>query len=377
MSDLHIGLNLIFLVPGETGGLEVVARELLPALVAAAPERTRFTAFVSRDAGPGPWGELIPKVVVPVRVANRAEWVRGEQQLLPRLAAERRIGLLHSLASTAPAWGSFRRVVTINDLIYRHVPDAHSRLRSLGMRVLVPLAVRRSHRVIALSEATKRDLVSLLGAAPDHIDVVAPGFGTPARAHPLPERTLRDRFSLGERRVLLSLSAKRAHKNLQALLEALALLDDRPILVLAGYPTPYERMLREHARALGIDGDVRWVGWLAPDELEGLWSITAAFVFPSLYEGFGLPVLEAMARNVAVACSNASALPEVAGDAALLFDPRDPAAIAGALRRLLAGGPEVERLRAAGGRRAHEFTWERSARETLGSYERALFRPVP
>jgi hypothetical protein len=79
---VHVGLNLIFLVPGETGGMEVAARETIPALVAAAPPGTRFTAFVNREAGPGPWDELIEKIVVPVRVANRLEWVRGEQQLL-------------------------------------------------------------------------------------------------------------------------------------------------------------------------------------------------------------------------------------------------------------------------------------------------------
>jgi alpha-1,3-rhamnosyl/mannosyltransferase len=95
-------------------------------------------------------------------------------------------------------------------------------------------------------------------------------------------------------------------------------------------------------------------------------------VFPSLYEGFGLPVLEAMARGVAVACSTGSSLPEVAGDAALLFDPGDPRAIADAIEQLLAGGPEIERLRAAGLRRAATFTWERTASLTLDSYARAL-----
>ena len=129
----------------------------------------------------------------------------------------------------------------------------------------------------------------------------------------------------------LSLSAKRPHKNLAALLEALALVETRPVLVVGGYPTEHERELRRRAQALGVAADVRWPGWLEPAEVEGLWKLSAGFVFPSLYEGFGLPVLEAMARGVAVACSNASSLPEVAGDAALLFDPHDPRAIAAAL----------------------------------------------
>jgi glycosyltransferase involved in cell wall biosynthesis len=369
---VHVGLNLIFLVPGETGGMEVAARETIPALVAAAPAGTRFTAFVNRDAGPGPWDDLIEKVVVPVRVANRLEWVRGEQQLLPRLAMSAGVDLVHSLASTAPGWGRFTRVVTVHDLIYRHLPGAHQGMRSVAMRLLVPLAVRRSDRVIVDSEATKRDLIELLHTRPQRIDVVPLGIGALQRADPLPERDVRARFGLGDRSVLLSLSAKREHKNLGALLEALAALRSRPVLILAGYPTPHERELRERARALGIADDVRWPGWLAPSELEGLWRLTSAFVFPSLYEGFGLPVLEAMARGVPVACSNTSSLPEVAGEAALMFDPRDPRSISVALERLLHAGPEIDALKAAGVARAAEFTWQRTASGTLASYTRAL-----
>jgi glycosyltransferase involved in cell wall biosynthesis len=369
-----VGLNLIFLVPDHTGGLEIYARELIAAIASISPADTRFVSFVNRESAdePGPWRELGHTVVVPVRATRRTDWVRGEQQLLPRLAAREGVELVHSLASTAPAWGRFRRVVTVHDLIYRHYPEAHAGIRSLGMRVLVPLAVRRSDRVIAISEATRRDVVASLGTSEADIDVVPQGLGTPRRVEPVAEPALREQLSLGDRPVLLSLSAKRPHKNIAALLDALARLEERPVLVVAGYPTAYERTLRERARALGIEEDVRWVGWLGPAELEGLWAISRAFAFPSLYEGFGLPVLEAMARGVPVACSNASSLPEVAGDAALYFDPGDPRALADALAALLAGGPEVERRRAAGIERAAQFTWERTARLTLESYRRTL-----
>src|SRR6185437_5322879 len=187
------------------------------------------------------------------------------------------------------------------------------------------------------------------------------------------ERELRERFALAHRDVVLSLSAKRPHKNLRVLLDALAEIDvgSRPVLVLPGYPTAHEAELREHARARGLEDDVRFHGWVSAQELEGLWELAHAFVYPSLYEGFGLPVLEAMARGVPVACSNASSLPEVAGAAALLFDPHDEAAIAAALERLLADRREAERLRARGLERVREFTWERTARLTLESYRRA------
>jgi len=374
---MHIGLNLIFLVPGETGGMEVAAREVIPELVAQAPAGTRFTAFVNREAAEakdGPWGELVPAVTVPVRARDRVQWVLGEQTLLPVLAARARVELVHSLASTAPLWGRFRRVVTVHDLIYARFPEAHAGMRDKGMRVLVPWAARRSHRVIVDSHSTRADLIALLGVSPERIDVVPLGLGALARERPAPERDVRGRLALGDRRVVLSLSAKRPHKNLTALIGALALIpaEDRPVLVLPGYATAHEAELRARAGALGLAEDVRFPPWVSSAELEGLWAIARAFVFPSLYEGFGLPVLEAMARGVPVACSNTSSLPEVAGDAALLFDPTDERAIATSLRRLLEDEQLRERLVARGLARAREFTWERTARLTLDSYRRAL-----
>ncbi|HEX5852014.1 MAG TPA: glycosyltransferase family 1 protein [Solirubrobacteraceae bacterium] len=373
----HVGLNLIFLVPGETGGMEVVARELIPALLAAAPAGMRFTAFVNREAASargGPWGELLPAVTVPVNARDRKQWVLGEQTLLPPMAARAGVKLMHSLASTAPAWGPFRRVVTVHDLIYARFPDAHAGIRDKGMRLLVPLAVRRSHRVIADSQSTREDLLELARARPERVDVVPLGLGTVQREQPLGEREVRAKFELGERPVLLSLSAKRPHKNLLALIGALARIPvpERPVLVLPGYATDHEAELREQARTLGVDGDVRFPAWVSAAELEGLWKITRAFLFPSLYEGFGLPVLEAMARGVPVACADASSLPEVAGEAALLFDPRSEDAIADALLRLLRDEELCERLRRLGLQRAAGFTWERTAEGTLASYALAL-----
>lgn len=372
----NVGINLIYLVPGETGGMETFARELIPALVRAAPG-LRFTAFVNREAAAArgaPWGELVPAVTVPVNARRREQWVLGEQLLLPRLAARHRVELLHSLASTSPARGGGTRVVTVHDLIYARFPEAHQGLRDRGLRVVVPLGLRRAQRILAISESTREDLVELLGIAPARIDVVPQGTtAAPPAAPPAPAR-VRARFGLGGRRVILSLSAKRPHKNLLALVAALARIAParRPLLVLPGYPTWHEAELRGHAERLGLADDVRFEGWLGDSELAGLWAVADAFVYPSLYEGFGLPVLEAMARGVPVACADASSLPEVAGDAALLFDPRSEEQIAGAIERLLDDPQLAARLAARGRRRAQQFTWERTARLTLAGYARAL-----
>jgi glycosyltransferase involved in cell wall biosynthesis len=375
MRAAHVGLNLIFLVPGETGGMEIAARELLPALIDAAPPQMRFTAFLSREAaGGGPWAELMPTITVPVNARSRPQWVLGEQALLPRLAARAGVDLMHSLASTAPAWGAFRKVVTVHDLIYARFPEAHAGLRAQAMKALVPLAVRRSDRVIAISRSTKSDLQSLLHTPAEKIDIVSQGLGQIRSAAGLPSEQIRERFELGQRSVVLCLSAKRPHKNLLTMIGALARIpaERRPVAIMPGYPTAHEEQLRERSRELGVERDVRLIGWVAGAELEGLWSLADAFVYPSLYEGFGLPVLEAMARGVPVACANASSLPEVVGEAALLFDPRSEAEIATAIERLLADDELRARLQAAGADRAAHFTWERTAQLTLESYTRTL-----
>jgi glycosyltransferase involved in cell wall biosynthesis len=378
---MHVGLNLIYLVPGETGGMEVVARELLPELVKAAPG-IQFTAFINREAAAandGPWGEILPAVTVPVNASSRVQWVLGDQALLPPLARRHRVELMHSLASIAPAWGPYRRVVTVHDIIYARFPETHAGLRDLGMRVLVPAAVRSAHRVMVDAHSTKDDLVRMLKAQASKIDVVPLGLGAPRRHPPAPDAQVRERLKLGTRQVILSLSAKRPHKNLSTLIRALGRIDRerRPLLVLPGYPTEHEGELRALAAAQGLADDVRFLHWISNEDLEGLWELTQVFVFPSLYEGFGLPLLEAMDRSVPVAASNASSLPEVAGDAALLFDPHDLAQLSEAIERLLDDSELRAKLIARGHERVKHFTWERTARGTLDSYARALVLAGP
>jgi glycosyltransferase involved in cell wall biosynthesis len=245
---------------------------------------------------------------------------------------------------------------------------------TLGMRALVRLAVARSDRVIVDSQSTGDDVVRLLGVSPDEIDVVPLGIGTTATEVAMAEEQLRRDLSLGDRQVVLSVSAKRPHKNLLRLIDAVAALPEgrRPVLVLPGYPTWHEDELRARAAERGVAEDVRFLGWVDASTLEGLYAAASCFVFPSLYEGFGLPVLEAMARRAPVACSNTSSLPEVAGDAALLFDPEDPDAITTAIGRLLDDGALADELRERGRRQVERFSWRRSAEATIASYRRAL-----
>ncbi|MGI8632903.1 MAG: glycosyltransferase family 4 protein [Solirubrobacterales bacterium] len=373
----HVGLNLAFLTPGAVGGMEIYARGLIPALRRGSPSM-RLTAFVHKQAFPelrdSPWLEGVDVHSLSVG-PSRVGWVLGDQLAVPRAARRAGVELLHSLASTGPAVPRLPSVVTVHDLIYRHHPDAHSLLLRQGMRVLVPLAARRADRVIAISQATARDLQQS-GIDPQRIDIVPNGGGKGPAAAPLPETEVRSRLRLGDRPLVLSPSAKRPHKNLIRLLDAVAGMDGepKPTVVIPGYPTPHEQELRSHAVALGISDRVHLPGWVDDATMEGLYATAQCVVFPSLYEGFGLPVLEAMARGVPVACSNRSSLPEVAGDAALLFDPEDSVAIGAAIERLLRDDETTRSLAAAGPIQAATFTWERSAACVLASYAKAVAR---
>jgi glycosyltransferase involved in cell wall biosynthesis len=374
---VHVGLNLIYLVPGETGGTETYARELIPELLRSAPGAS-FTAFINRETehvrtSLG-WLSDLPIVTVPIQARKRVEWVRGEQQLLPRLARASAVDLVHSLANTGPSWGPFKRVVTIHDIHFRLVPEAHTKIMRLGMGLLVPLAARRSQRIITDARSTVDELCEHLRVDRAKIDAVPLGIGNLARATPVAEPLLRERFALGERPIVLCVASKRPHKNLSRLISALSLIpaERRPVLVIPGYSTPHDDELQSDAAKLGVAADVHLLSWVTPEELEGLYAAALCLACPSLHEGFGLPVLEAMARGVPVACSGRGALAEVAGDAAVLFDPLAPSSIAAAIDQILTDQAESGRLRSAGLERANSFTWRATAEGTLAAYASAL-----
>jgi glycosyltransferase involved in cell wall biosynthesis len=374
LRPLKVGLNLLHLVPGRTGGSEIYARRLSPALLEGGG--VELVLFASREGAPSlraePWASGAEIVELPVRASSRGRRVLAEQTRLPWAVRRAGVDLLHNVFTTAPALPGVPQVTTIHDLIYKRFPEAHAGLLSHGMRMLVPLSAKRSKRIIAISESTKSDVVSFLGVDPSHVDVTyeAPGFA--GTVDPEPEATLRERHSLGDAPIVLSVSAHRPHKNLERLIDAIAVIERPFVLVVPGYETPWESELAGHVRRRGVQERVRLLGWLGDAELEGFYASATCMAFPSLAEGFGLPVLEAMARGLPVACSNATSLPEVAGEAALYFDPLDIPAMTGAIERLLGDGEERDRLTAAGREQASKFTWQRTAEGTLRSYERAL-----
>ncbi len=372
---MRVGLDLLYLVPGETGGRETYARELVPAMRKLAPE-LELVAFVNRDAGSRlviELGEGIDAVVVPVSARNRAQWALGELSLVSMAARRARVELLHSMANFAPPWGPFRRVVTIHDLQYMAVPELLSWPVRKTTHGMVSVAAHRAHRIIAVSGAGRNEIVAGLGVPQERVDVVPNGVRPPP---PAPATAgVRERHRLGERRVALSVATNLPHKNLPVLLEALALIgrEKRPLLALAGHGTQ-EQSLWAQALAAGVADDVRLLGGLSTGELDSVYAIADCLVLPTLHEGFGMPAIEAMARSIPVVCSDIPALREVAGPAALYFDPRAPAQIAARIAEAITDTALADRLRMQGRERAAQFSWEAAARGTLNSYQRALTR---
>lgn len=367
-------LNLTYLDPGKTGGMEVVARELLPALLAAAPADWEVCALMNARAAAsdGPWNAM-PVKLIDVDVQSRVRWVQTELTTVPRLARRLGADLVHSLGNVGPWHSRMPRSVTVNDLIHQRVPQEGLALRPKALGEFVAGGARRANRVIVAATQTRDDLLELARVRAEQVDVVPYGMSPPT-VQPVPEAELRARFELGVRPLVLSPSARQPHKNLDRLIEAHALLpkDGRPLLVLPGYATAQDGALNRRTAELGLQDDVRWLGWIEQDELEGFFACSRLLVFPSLYEGFGLPVLEAMQRGLPVACSDRGSLAEVAGDAALIFDPEDVAAIAAAVQSLTTDEALRLRLIEAGRAQAARYTWAACAEGYVASFARTL-----
>ncbi len=369
MDELHLGLDLLFLT-GRSGGTETYTRQLLAALGGVEPS-LRVTGFVNSEtaAAPPSWLSAIDLVPVRARGTSRLSWGAAEAILLPVVADRRKVDLLHCPANFAPLTGRVPRIVTVHDLLHRHYPELVAPGLRQGVRLLVDGGAKRATRILADSHATADDIERYLGIGADRVDVVPLGAGT-HRTHPVGNPLTA--LGLRERQFVLSVGNPRPHKNLERLVEAVATISRgrRPMLVLTG--DGLETRLGPMIDRLGVSEDVRLVGWVDEGTLEGLYASCSAYIHPSLFEGFGLPVLEAMQRGTPVACSAIPVLREVAGEAALYFDPMSPSSIGAAISQLCESATRRRELSQLGLDRAATFTWERTAELTLAAYERTL-----
>lgn len=290
-----------------------------------------------------------------------------------------RLDLVHDPNGIAPFLGpsgGARRVVTIHDACAYVHPKEHNRLDNWRYRVLLPRAARNANLVLTDSAHSQQDLARYLGVSPTRSRVVACGVSSRFRPVPAGEerRAVLACYGISEPYILY-VGAVNARKNIVRLLEAYARLRlrfPRISLVVAG---KRQWQTAEIDRAFGQltrQGQIHFIGYVNDSDLPALYSAAEVFVFPSLYEGFGLPVLEAMACGTPVIASRSSSIPEVVGDAAILVDPIDVDSIAAGIERALCDPAMAATLRSHGVARARAFSWERAARETLELYQRVL-----
>jgi glycosyltransferase involved in cell wall biosynthesis len=371
MRPLRIGVNALYLIPGGVGGTEIYLRGLLAAL-AEIDGANQYFVFTNRETG----SDLVPAranfitVPQPVRAASRPARILWEQAALPIEAVRLSLDVLLNPGFTAPLFAPCPQATVFHDLQHVRHPEYFRWFDLPFWKLLLFGSAHVSRLLLAGSEAAARD-VRRHYRLPDSQVRVAP-LGVDAVFFDLARRRAAEPF-------LLAVSTLHPHKNLDGLLRAFTEFRRRrpefrlAVCGLHGFFTGPLHALRDQ---LGLAGAVDFPGWIPRAELVDLYRRAWAFVYPSFFEGFGIPVVEAMAAGVPTACSDIEPIATIAGDAALLFDPHDPAALAAALLRIAEDEPLRQRLAAAGPARASQFSWRQTAEATL-TVLRECAIPVP
>ena len=384
---MRIGINGTFWEKTTTGSGQYL-RELLPAMaccnrdddyVVVVPESESTGAHLRVLEDISSHTFLYPEQVAPARYSENLGKVWFEQQVFGRVCRRERVDLAHVPYFASPLFPATRTVVTIHDLIPIVLPRYRGSLLVRLYTALVAASARRANAVIADSECSKRDIVQHLGIPAERVRVVY--LAANARYRPVADvAAVRAKYALPDK-YLLYLGGFDQRKNLRVIIEAFSLLhefyQDGYRLALAGvslgqdsafFPDPH-RIAREVGLA---DDAIRYVGGAMEEDKPALYSSAAVFLYPSLYEGFGLQPLEAMACGTPVISSNASSLPEITGDAAMSIDPQSPIAWAEAMRAVLSDSARRDQMRERGFAQAAKFSWARAAEETLAVYRSVL-----
>jgi glycosyltransferase involved in cell wall biosynthesis len=363
MASLRIGVNGLYLIPGGVGGTEIYLRNLLSAL--AELDRTNiWYIFTNRETGT----DLIPQAgnfkAIPqsLSAVNRPARLLWEQLALPFQSWRLQLDCMLNPGFTAPALTVCPNVTVFHDLQHKKHPEYFRGFDKPAWDFFLWIAARRSELFLADSDATKADLMRYYGIADRRVRVALLGVEDAF-------------FSLAAKGsttepYLLCVSTLHPHKNIERLVRVFAnFRRNHPEfrLVLAGMRGFRSMEVEREIENLGVRDAVRVTGWIPRTELYGLYSRAAGFVYPSTFEGFGLPVVEAMAAGLPLACSDIEPLRSIVGDAAIRFDPSSDEDMLGALEGLIAGKANAE----AGRRRARDFTWAYCAEVTLKAIEDA------
>ena len=357
---LRIGVNALYLIPGGVGGTEIYLRGLLAAL-AGIDHFNQYFVFTNRETGE----DLVPKAPnfiaapQPVHAVSRPVRILWEQTGLPLAAAGRRLDVMFNPGFTAPLLCACPQVTVFHDLQHKRHPEYFRWFDLPFWEFFLYWSAQVSRLLLADSSATAADLLRYYRLPESKVRVVRLGVDPIF-------------FDLGRRRrpepFLLAVSTLHPHKNLDGLLKAFAAFRHRHPefrLVVCGMRGFFTGPLHDLRDSLRLGDSVEFPGWIPREDLHELYAKAWAFIYPSLFEGFGLPILEALASGVPTACSDIEPLSSIAGDAALQFDPRNQGAMVEAMRLIATDEPLRQRLAEAGPRRAADFSWKATAEATL------------
>jgi glycosyltransferase involved in cell wall biosynthesis len=362
----RVGINALYLIPGGVGGTEIYLRELLAAISGLDTQgdaKNEYFVFTNMETGV----DLVPPQAnfhwkpQAIHARHRPARILWEQMILPIEASRYRLDVMFNPGFTAPILAPCPCVTVFHDLQHKRHPEYFRWFDLPFWRLLLWASAHRSRALIAPSEATREDLFRYYPFTRGRVTVIPHGVD---RAFFELDRTKIEPY-------VLCVSTLHPHKNLERLIRAYARKQRDFKLVIAGMRGFHSAAVEALIAELGCGEEhlsqtsVRVTGWIPRDELMRLYAGARAFIYPSTFEGFGMPVLEAMAAGIPVACSDIPPLREVAGDAALLFDPSEDDAMAAALNRIASDEALRRELAQAGPLRARAFTWERAAIATM------------
>ncbi len=370
VSASRIGINA-HLLAAEAGYRRAGIHQYIYQVLQHLPSQDEYVVFTQYAGELGSTG--MKQVHSRWPTQQRLARILWEQLAWPVLAQQYQVDLLHSMAFVLPAWLPAPAVVTVYDLSFMHSPESFPPLQRWYLQQQTAQACRRARRVITISQSGRQDVHRFFGVPLPQIDVVTPGVDAVYRPLPREDVAAFRREQKLPPRFVLHVGTLQPRKNIPLLLEAFSRvpLSDVHLVLVGGKGWLYDEIFARVA-ALGLQERVRFTGYV-PDEALPLWYNAADLLaFPSLYEGFGLPVVEAMACGTPVVAANTSSVPEAAGTAGLLFDPQDAVELAERITAVLQDPVLAATMRDKGLAQAQQFSWEKAGVETAVSYRRAL-----
>lgn len=376
---MRIGINTLFFIPGKVGGSETYIRNLISKLSDIDKENEYFI-FANKEN----FNEFkidkpnFHKALCPINASFKPGRILWEQLVLPLQTLKYKIDILFSPGYTAPVFTKCKQVVAIYDLNYYHHSEDFSRFELIFWKLLIPLSARVADRIIVLSNNSKRDIENVLDVPSNKvvpIYLAANIFSNAADWTKEKIREVKKKYQI-DKDYILSVAAFHPHKNLYRLIEAYKILKDRygsgHKLVLVGMKARASKAVEGAIKGMSLEKDVIFTGWVPVEDIPILYKGAAIFVFPSLFEGFGIPPIEAMTCGTPVAVSNTTSLPEVVGDAGLFFNPMDIEDIAAKIHTIVANKNIRDELIKKGFEQAKKFSWDKTARETLDVFKMVI-----